>query len=328
VNGLPYSTYLLAAAVAAVVSGLLVRVLLGLRIALDNPNHRSLHTSPTPRTGGIGLLAGVVAAVVISTGAVQPVLWIALALAALSLGDDRWNLPATVRLLGHLVAAAAFVLTLGAWPAIWLLPFLVLALGWMTNLYNFMDGADGLAGGMTVFGFGAFAIAAGMQGHADIAVLSLCVAAAAFGFLLFNFPPARIFMGDVGSIPVGFLAGAIGLLGWREGVWPAVFPLIVFAPFIVDASVTLGKRALRRERVWQAHREHYYQRLILGGWSHRRAALSEYALMAVCATAGLAVVFAQIAVQAVVATVLALMLIALMAMVDRRWPLRQQPEGA
>lgn len=327
VNGLPYSTYLLAAAVAAVVSGVLVRVLLGLRIALDNPNHRSLHTSPTPRTGGIGLLAGVLAGAVVSTGAVHSALWIALALAALSLGDDRWNLPVAVRLLGHLVAAAAFVLTLGEWPAMWLLPIVVLALGWMTNLYNFMDGADGLAGGMTMFGFGAFAIAAGMQGHGEIAVLSVCVAAAAAGFLLFNYPPARIFMGDVGSIPVGFLAGALGLLGWKEGVWPAVFPLIVFAPFIVDASVTLAKRALRRERVWQAHREHYYQRLILGGWSHRRAALAEYGLMAVCATAGLLVTFVALAVQTVLVAMLVLLLIVLMVRVDRQWPL-QRPERA
>ncbi|HUF20676.1 MAG TPA: glycosyltransferase family 4 protein [Burkholderiales bacterium] len=326
-NGLPYSTYLLAAAVATVVSGMLVRVLLGLRIALDNPNHRSLHSSPTPRTGGIGLLAGVLTGAVVSTGAVHSALWIALALAALSLVDDRWNLPAAVRLLGHLVAATVFVMMLADRPTLMLVPVLVLAIGWMTNLYNFMDGADGLAGGMTVFGFGAFAMAAGMQGHGEIAALSLCVAAAGVGFLLFNFPPARIFMGDVGSIPVGFLAGAIGLLGWQEGVWPAVFPLIVFAPFIVDASVTLAKRALRREKVWHAHREHYYQRLILWGWSHGRAAFAEYGLMAVCAAAGVYVVFADPAAQAVVVAILGLLLLVLMVQVDRRRPL-QRPERA
>lgn len=306
-----------------VVSGVLVRVLLGLRIALDNPNHRSLHSSPTPRTGGIGLLAGVLTGAVVATGAVHSALWIALALAALSLVDDRWNLPAAVRLLGHLAAATVFVMMLSDRPTLMLVPVLVLAIGWMTNLYNFMDGADGLAGGMTVFGFGAFAMAAGMQGHGEIAALSLCVAVAAFGFLLFNFPPARIFMGDVGSIPVGFLAGAIGLLGWREGVWPAVFPLIVFAPFIVDASVTLAKRALRGEKVWHAHREHYYQRLILGGWSHGRAAAGEYGLMAVCAAAGVYVVFADTVAQAVVVAILGMLILALMLQVDRRWPLQR-----
>jgi UDP-N-acetylmuramyl pentapeptide phosphotransferase/UDP-N-acetylglucosamine-1-phosphate transferase len=98
--------------------------------------------------------------------------------------------------------------------------------------------------------------------------------------LLFNFDPARIFMGDVGSIPLGFLAASLGLVGIQREVWPLWFPVLVFAPFIVDATVTLLRRAWRREKIWQAHREHYYQRLVQSGWSHRKLALHEYALMA------------------------------------------------
>ncbi len=326
-NALPFSSYLLAAAVSAVSAGVLVRLLLHVPIALDTPNHRSLHISPTPRIGGVGLLCGVLLGTSVSIGIMQPVIWIALGLALLSLVDDRRNLPVAARLSGHLVSAAAFVIILGNWPVILVIPFLVLGIGWMTNLYNFMDGADGLAGGMTVFGFGAYALAAGLQGHDDIGVLSLCVASAATGFLIFNFPPARIFMGDVGSIPIGFLSGAIGLLGWRDGVWPLVFPVIVFAPFIVDATVTLAKRALRREPVWRAHREHYYQRLILGGWSHRRMTVAEYILMAVCAAAGLLIVFAGVAATTLVCVALIIMLVTLMAMVDRRWRLRHRLQG-
>jgi UDP-GlcNAc:undecaprenyl-phosphate/decaprenyl-phosphate GlcNAc-1-phosphate transferase len=87
-------------------------------------------------------------------------------------------------------------------------------------------------------------------------------------------------MGDGGSIPMGFLSASLGLLGWQQGLWPLWFPLLVFSPFVVDDSITLLRRMLRGERFWQAHREHYYQRLIRMGWGHRRTALTEYALMA------------------------------------------------
>jgi len=162
-----------------------------------------------------------------------------------------------------------------------------LAVAWMTNLYNFMDGSDGLAGGMAVIGFGAYALAAASGGHAPLLALSAALAAAALGFLLFNFPPARVFLGDVGSVPLGFLAGALGIVGWRDDLWPLWFPALVFAPFIADASATLLRRLARREKVWQAHREHYYQRLVRTGAGHRGAALAGYALMLVCAAAAL-----------------------------------------
>lgn len=236
-------------------SGVLVWLLSHLRIALDAPNERSLHHSPKPRTAGIGLLSGAVLGVMAAIGSLNAGIWIALCLALLSFVDDHRHLPVLVRLSGHLLASAAFVFLIGDWPYPLLLPILFLGIAWMTNLYNFMDGADGIAGGMTVFGFLAYALVAGLQGHNEIAIVSLCIGAAAAGFLVFNFPPARIFMGDVGSIPIGFLAGAIGLQGWHEGAWPIIFPLIVFVPFVVDATVTLVRRVVRGERVWQAHRE-------------------------------------------------------------------------
>jgi UDP-N-acetylmuramyl pentapeptide phosphotransferase/UDP-N-acetylglucosamine-1-phosphate transferase len=166
-----------------------------------------------------------------------------------------------------------------------------------------MDGSDGLAGGMAVIGFGTYGLAAWLGGNLELELLAWSIAAAAAGFLIFNFPPAKIFMGDVGSIPLGFLAGALGVAGWLQGLWPLWFPLIVFAPFIVDASVTLLRRALRRERIWQAHREHYYQRLILSGWSHRKTAIWEYALMLACAALALAGREAAAAMQAAVGVV-------------------------
>jgi UDP-GlcNAc:undecaprenyl-phosphate/decaprenyl-phosphate GlcNAc-1-phosphate transferase len=150
---------------------------------------------------------------------------------------------------------------------------------WMTNLYNFMDGSDGLAGGMAVFGFSMYGIAALMGDNQILAMLDFSIVAAALGFLCYNFPPARVFMGDAGSIPLGFLAAAMGLWGWQQGIWPEWFPVLVFSPFVVDASATLVKRLLRGAKVTEAHREHYYQRAIQMGWGHRNVALIEYIMM-------------------------------------------------
>jgi UDP-GlcNAc:undecaprenyl-phosphate/decaprenyl-phosphate GlcNAc-1-phosphate transferase len=160
------------------------------------------------------------------------------------------------------------------------------AVVWMTNLYNFMDGSDGLAGGMTFWGFTAYGVAALMHGNDTQAMLNFSIGAAALAFLYNNFHPAKVFMGDAGSIPLGFLAAAMGLWGWQQSLWPAWFPLLVFSPFVVDATVTLIKRAVRGEKVWQAHREHYYQRLVQIGWGHYYTALFEYALMLAAGASG------------------------------------------
>ena len=126
-------------------------------------------------------------------------------------------------------------------------------------------------------------------------------------------------MGDVGSIPLGFLSGAFGVAGWQQGLWPLWFPLVVFAPFIVDASTTLACRMLRGERVWEAHRQHYYQRLILSGWSHRRTALAEYGLMLLCGAAALAGLQQSPAGRFALTFALALVIAVAMWAIDRRW---------
>jgi len=224
----------------------------------------------------------------LGSASLAPMLALALALSALSLLDDFRGLPVALR-FGAQVAAAGLLIWLGPplpggiVAAVWA----VLALTWMTNLYNFMDGSNGLAGGMALFGFSFYAVAAWQAGAPGLAATSAVVAAAAAGFLLFNFHPARIFMGDGGSIPLGFLAASLGLAGWQEGRWSLIFPVLVFSPFIADASVTLAKRLLRGDKVWQAHREHYYQRLVRMGLGHRGTALAEYGLMMACGISGL-----------------------------------------
>jgi UDP-N-acetylmuramyl pentapeptide phosphotransferase/UDP-N-acetylglucosamine-1-phosphate transferase len=154
-------------------------------------------------------------------------------------------------------------------------------LGWMTNLYNFMDGADGLAGGMAAIGFGTLALSAGLGGVIDLAVLCASISLAALAFLGFNFPPARIFMGDGGSIPLGFLAAALGWAGSIQGAWPGWYPALVFAPFVVDASWTLGQRMLKGEKFWRPHRDHHYQKMVRMGLGHRETVLRWYGALVV-----------------------------------------------
>lgn len=248
----------------------------------DIPNERSLHAVPTPRSGGVGLMAGVLSGWTLLAPSLP--WWLPpplLILFAVSLLDDVRNLPVKQRLLAQLVAGSILVAGSGilAQQGVVVALAVLLFAVWMTNLYNFMDGSDGLAGGMALFGFACYGIAALTGGGEAFAMLNLSISAAALGFLFFNFPPAKIFMGDAGSIPLGFLAAAIGVWGWQQGHWAPWFPLLVFSPFIVDASVTLLKRAMRGAKITEAHREHYYQRAIQLGWSHRRVALLEYALM-------------------------------------------------
>jgi len=250
----------------------------GGRLPMDHPNARSLHDTPTPRIGGLGIVAGVaVAGVWLLDMTLLPVMLAAFALAALSVLDDVRGLPVALRFLAHFIAAATCLLMLGLTG--WALLLGVLAVVWMTNLYNFMDGADGLAGGMAAIGFGALAAAAWLGGASGLAALCAAIAASSAAFLRFNFPPARIFMGDAGSIPLGFLAAVLGILGVQHSLWSWLFPLLVFSPFVVDASVTLVRRGLRGEKIWRAHRSHYYQRVVLLGTSHRQLALIAYMLM-------------------------------------------------
>src|SRR5438445_11704549 len=256
------------------------------RWPLDVPNQRSLHVRPVLRSGGIAMMTGVFSAFAILQTPLVVVLPAA-ALVAVSHLEDVYGLRIPVRLGAQFAAAARFAF--GALPTVALPSLVLIVIGilWMTNLYNFMDGADGLTGGMTVIGFAFLGAGAWMSG--DDALLAECgiVAASGAAFLLFNFPPARLFMGDAGSVPIGFLAAVLSLSGWRDGDWPFWFPAAVFAPFIADTTLTLFKRILARERFWEAHNKHYYQRLVRMGWSHRGMALAEYALMLGCGATAL-----------------------------------------
>jgi UDP-N-acetylmuramyl pentapeptide phosphotransferase/UDP-N-acetylglucosamine-1-phosphate transferase len=267
----------------------------------------------------LAVLLGVLTSFAAGAAALWLPIGLALALAGVSFIDDLRGLPTPARLIAHLAAAGILVWYVMSPMHPVELALLAIGVAWVTNLYNFMDGSDGFAGGMTLIGFAAYAVAADAAGNASILGLSMAVAGAAAAFLTLNFHPARIFLGDVGSVPIGFLAGAVGVIGWRDDAWPLWFPLLVFAPFIGDATITLLKRFARGEKVWQAHREHYYQRLVRMGAGHRGTALAGYALMLVCTAAALYGREQRPAVQAAVLAFAMAVLAGVAAWIDVRW---------
>lgn len=285
------STLTLVIVIAGVLAGLLTRQVLGYasrRALLDVPNERSSHSVPKPRGGGLaiatvfvggalllaalGRLDGIAAAALVAGGAlVAAVGWI----------DDRRGVPARVRFAVH-VTAVAFAIAgtagLGTlrmpgfpeWPWVQFIAA-AFALVWLINLFNFMDGIDGLAGAEAVFvasGLVACLVLDG-QGGAGGAVCAALLAGASFGFLAWNWPPARIFMGDVGSGFLGFALGGVALLAHRETGLNLWVPTILLAVFVTDATLTLVRRIARGERWYAAHRSHAYQWLSRKHGAHR-----------------------------------------------------------
>ncbi|MEM7080580.1 MAG: glycosyltransferase family 4 protein [Pseudomonadota bacterium] len=233
---------------------------------LDRPNHRSSHVDPTPTLGGIAfvlvMLAHLLTATTASEGLGWGLFWALLALAAVSLWDDLANASSLLRLSVHIAASLGVLVALdvhAAYPA-WLFGVLLIALVWLINLYNFMDGIDGYAAVQClVFAVGAQWLGAGVPGWLGQALWLLCGVAVAF--LAFNWPPARIFMGDVGSSFLGLYIGACILIGWQQGSLPMMGSLILLAGFWFDASYTLCVRIATGQRFFQAHRLHLYQQL-------------------------------------------------------------------
>ena len=278
---------------------------------VDSPNQRSLHTQPTPIIGGLAMLISLVTTTLIASIWMPSLLlvlpnqfWMPLLLiASISYVDDCRPISAGWRLLVHFIAALWLLTLVEQWP-IWIqcislpmvaitLPtflkflFSMLFIMWMVNLYNFMDGMDGFAGGMAVVGFGTLAVIGHIAGAQEFAFLNGLIVAVSMGFLMLNFPPAKVFMGDTGSSSLGYLAALMSLWGASLGLYALWIAVLIFSPFIVDATVTLIRRFLEGEKVWQAHRTHYYQRLVRLGWGHKKTVLWQYVLMVACSFSAL-----------------------------------------
>jgi len=277
---------------------------------LDHPNERSSHTNPTPKGGGLAVVAAFVAAgiVLAVAGVVETRVAIAVlggtaAISLLGWIDDHRYLPNRLRFAFHLLA--------GVWAMAWLrgLPVVhfgggvevrvgllgsllgVVGIVWAINLYNFMDGIDGLAAGEAASVGLAAAVLLWLLRAPGLAALSLLLAAAAAGFLVWNWHPARIFMGDVGSGALGYAFGALAAASERAGAIPAVVWLLLLGVFFGDATLTVVRRLLRREPIFKAHRSHAYQRAPQAGLTHARVAATVLLLNAVLALLAAAALF-------------------------------------
>lgn len=271
---------------AAVLTGLVRRYSLSRRM-MDIPNDRSLHEAPTPRGGGLSFVAVFLAAVTgLALAGIIP------AHLALALGpggvlvaltgwlDDHGHLPVRLRLAVQFLAAAIAVAALGGFESLelgWVtMPLgaagsVLAAVGivWMLNLYNFMDGIDGIAGveAVTTAAFAGLLLA--WKGAPGLAVLCAVLASGAAGFLVWNWPPARIFMGDVGSGFLGYVFAVMALASEKAGAVPLLVWVLLLGVFVLDTTVTLFLRMRRGETIWQAHRSHYFQRAVQAGLSHK-----------------------------------------------------------
>lgn len=283
---LPLFSQLLVALVGSFALAQVVRSNAHFFKVVDIPNERSLHQKPKPRGGGLGLAA---MSLVFLIGSGVEVWKLALfaggALVALvGWFDDAGGVRARNRFLIHSLAAVLVLAGLGTTPsldlgfvriesiALWIPAFLFIV--WMLNLYNFMDGIDGLAGleaFVAALLLGGFAFVRGAQ---ELAFTYSVIAASSAGFLLLNWPPAKIFMGDVGSGFLGFVFGALAIYGEVTAKLPLSFSLIIFGCFIVDSGMTLIRRLLSGERVYVAHKKHAYQKAVQRGYSHRQVTLT------------------------------------------------------
>lgn len=251
-----------------------VLVYLRQRQIMDLPNERSSHTLPTPRGGGLATTPVMVLALLalpdfrlLAVGAVL--------LLAISWIDDRKGLPPLPRFAAQSLAVAVFLMLLpgeslvfqGALPA-WA-DHLLAGLGWLwfVNLYNFMDGIDGITGIETI----SLGVGIAVIGGTALAAPALAIAAIAAAFLLFNWHPAKLFLGDSGSVPFGYVLGGLLVLLAAGGHLAAA--LILPAYYLADATITILRRALAGEKVWQPHRRHFYQRAVQGGKRHDQVAL-------------------------------------------------------
>jgi Fuc2NAc and GlcNAc transferase len=254
---------------------------MALRIGMmDRPSSRSSHLVPTPRGGGLAIVITFFMATswLCISGQLDSRIVLVLfvgggSVAVIGLMDDRISLGAGARLVVHLFAATCAIALIGIAPIeflgklteaeVWILRLVgVLAITWAINLFNFMDGIDGIAGAEAVFIAAAGALLTFLSGaNAGIATALMCLAAATSGFLFWNWPPAKIFLGDVGS---GFLGFTLAVLGWaasNHGAFPIEVWVILAGIFVVDASLTLIRRLLRGDRWLEAHRTHAYQQL-------------------------------------------------------------------
>ncbi|MFC1665635.1 glycosyltransferase family 4 protein [Pseudomonadota bacterium] len=290
----------LAAFILALVLTQIARRLALSRSIVDVPNERSSHTEVVPRGGGLAIVTVFLVFLILFPvlNYYVGILFVAIGFALLGWADDVYSLSAGTRLLVQGIIAIGAVVTIGEFEALEFagirisnasicLLFTLIWVVWMVNLYNFMDGIDGIAGVETVvvattmgiwfykFGF-----------NPNLLLLCWVLAAASLGFLVFNWPPAKVFMGDVGSVSIGGVFAVLTIIGVNEYDIPLTAYIILLSIFISDSTLTLIRRLCKKENIFRAHRSHYYQRAVIVGWSHKQVTLTVFITNIVLAILG------------------------------------------
>lgn len=261
------------------------------RVLIDIPNERSSHSQPKPRGGGIMIvlitLIGVLGLLLIGPARSMSLLTFLICggiIAFVGWIDDMRSLSTTLRLAIQVLCALVSILGIGYFDKLTVgnsafslglvgIPFTIVWIVGLTNAYNFMDGIDGIAGGQAVVGGLAWLGFGLIQQVPIVSIIGLLIASSSLGFLWHNWQPSRIIMGDVGATFLGYSFAVLPLLFenhtpiLENGLW---FSMLVLWAFLADTGITMLRRALRRENIFQAHRSHFYQRLVISGWSHAR----------------------------------------------------------
>jgi len=295
INLLPVIIFVILGLFAAVFSGLGIEFLRRYaerqRVLIDIPNERSSHSQPKPRGGGIMIvlitLIGVLGLLLIGPARSMSLLTFLICggiIAFVGWIDDMRSLSTTLRLAIQVLCALVSILGIGYFDKLTVgnsafalglvgIPFTIIWIVGLTNAYNFMDGIDGIAGGQAVVGGLAWLGFGLIQQVPIVSIIGLLIASSSLGFLWHNWQPSRIIMGDVGATFLGYSFAVLPLLFenhtpiLENGLW---FSMLVLWAFLADTGITMLRRALRRENIFQAHRSHFYQRLVISGWSHAR----------------------------------------------------------
>jgi len=306
---------------------------------LDIPNERSSHARPMPRGGGLAIVVVTLAGIWITFPFIHSVLSVwqllaftigALLIAGVSWLDDLRSLPTYVRFAVHLICAILVCLAFGEWNelnlpgvgnfilGLWGWPLTLVWIVGLTNAYNFMDGIDGIAGGQAAVAGLGWAIIGIISQQPFLCTAGILLAFSSLGFLGHNWPPAKIFMGDVGSAFLGYTFAVLPVIAARGDARFVLIGILFVWPFVFDAAFTFVRRLVKRENVFAAHRSHLYQRLVISGLSHQTVTLLYVALALIGVVLALAFVLDCRYIGIITLTVLLLCMLGLWRLTVRR----------
>lgn len=275
--------------------------------AVDKPNQRKIHATPMPRLGGLAIYVAFVVGLLVTQPMTMPLAGLlvgATLIVLLGLWDDLRGMPAVVKLIGQIVAAASLV-PFGLyvefvtnpiagdvfWLGLWGIPLTIFWIVAVTNALNLVDGLDGLAAGTALIAALSLAVIAFFEAQSTAFAVALILAAAILGFLRYNFHPARVFLGDTGSMLLGFVLAATAIMGLTKSATAlsVIIPIVILGIPLFDTAFAILRRCLNGRRIFEPDKDHLHHRLLIAGLSHRGAVLTVYGVNLVLAASAVVI---------------------------------------